>query len=431
MRALAVLRRRLLGLALLLVLPLAAAGSLAVHGGAFARTADVLLRTGTTGNQIPPEADVKVRGLVVGRVSEVVPAPGGAELRLALDPGSIDRIPANVTARLLPRTLFGERYVALEPPAGGSARSLADGDVIVQDSGAGAVELERVLADAMPLLRSLRPQQLATTLNGLSRALEGRGESTGRTIEDLNRYLAGLNPELPLLRENLRRLVGVAGTYEQAAPDVLRALGDLGATARTLAGQRAALSGMLSRLTTTSDDLTGYLREHGPDLIRVNASARPTLELLAEYSPEYPCVLAQAAGIVPEANRVLGVGTGEPGAHVTLEITPNRGAYLPGLDDPVFADERGPRCYPIERAPQYPPDGPVQDGTTSPPAARAATGGSLPASSAPDVGANSPAERHLIAALAAHPADGAGVPPWSSLLLGPVFRGAEVAVLPG
>ncbi|WP_243793771.1 MCE family protein [Saccharopolyspora gloriosae] len=442
MSSLAALRRRLLGLALLMVIVLAVAVCIGAYRGAFTRTVDVVLRAGSTGNQILPEADVKVRGMIVGQVREVAPADGGAEMRLALDPDKVDEIPANVTARLLPRTLFGERYVSLELPPERSARHLAAGDVIAQDRAKGSVELEQVLADTMPLLEAVHPQDLAVTLNGLNQALDGRGESLGETITALNRYVAELNPSVPRLQENLRHVVGVAETYEQAAPDVLRALSDVSTTARTLTEQRANLSAMTAQLTTTSNDLTGFLEANSQDLIRLNTASRPTLDVLAKYSPQYPCMFAQSAGIIPRVNELFGVGTDEPGAHVTLEITPNRGKYLPG-EEPELGDERGPRCYDFEHAPQYPPDGPVHDGSDPPPAARTGTEGLLPGSTTPssassggsahDLGmANSPAERDLIAGILA-PAPNAGgqaPPSWSSLLLGPVLRDTQVTVRP-
>jgi hypothetical protein len=40
----------------------------------------------------------------------------GATLDLALDPDKVDLIPSNVEAQLLPKTLFGEKYVSLVIP---------------------------------------------------------------------------------------------------------------------------------------------------------------------------------------------------------------------------------------------------------------------------------------------------------------------------
>ncbi len=42
-----------------------------------------------------------------------------------------------------------------------------------------AIEVERVLSDLYPLLRTVQPEQLNYTLTALADALEGRGEKLG------------------------------------------------------------------------------------------------------------------------------------------------------------------------------------------------------------------------------------------------------------
>ena len=41
---------------------------------------------------------------------------GGAELTLGIYPDQLDTIPGNVTASIVPKTLFGEKYVSLVIP---------------------------------------------------------------------------------------------------------------------------------------------------------------------------------------------------------------------------------------------------------------------------------------------------------------------------
>jgi len=116
-------------------------------------------------------------------------------------------IPADVTARLLPKTLFGEKFVSLVPPENatdaGKAR-IAAGDVIPEDRSQSAREVEQVLNDLLPLLQAVKPQQLATTLGALSQSLSGRGAELGRTLVQLNSLLDGLNPSIPDLQAESR-----------------------------------------------------------------------------------------------------------------------------------------------------------------------------------------------------------------------------------
>jgi phospholipid/cholesterol/gamma-HCH transport system substrate-binding protein len=431
-------KRRVLGLALLMTMVLFVTTCVAIYQKAFSNDVEVKLQAAFTGNQIKPESDVKVRGMVVGRVEKVEATPDGSTLDLALEPEQAEKLPSNVKAQFLPRTLFGERYVSLDIPDDGSSRSLSAGTVIQQDTSQSAVALEKVLADTMPVLQAVHPADLAATLNALDQALSGRGDQLGDTLSRLNTYLDGLNPSVPDLKQNLQELVGVAQTYEKAAPDVINALDNFSTTARTLVSQRQDLQQLTGQLTTTSDDLTGFLQNNGDNMVALADNSRPTLDLLAKYSPSYPCFLNEMAEYVPRIRKAFGEGTDEPGLHITLEVTAHRGKYEPNQDEPEFADKRGPRCYDfmenLDPMPEYPPDGPFKDGSVPPPASRPATGGlNPPADTAPSSTSsqwiNSEPERDMVAAVLA-PAVGrpaSEIPGWGSLLVGPVLRGAEVS----
>ncbi|QFZ23501.1 MCE family protein [Saccharothrix syringae] len=446
------IRRRFLGVVFLAVIALFLALTVALYDDAFTKVVRVTLKADRIGNQLLVDSDVKVRGMVVGKVDAIRTAGDGAELDLALDPDQVGHIPAGVSARLLPKTLFGERYVHLVLPgarAGGG--HLDEGDVIEQDRSGGAVELERVLDDLMPVLQAVQPEKLATTLTAVSQALENRGRPLGETLVQLDSYLGEFNPQLPALKEGISRLADVTDVYADAAPDLVQALTDATTTSRTLVEQRDALVNLYGSLTTTSTDLGSFLAVNKNNLIQLADVSQPTLEVLAKYAPEYPCLLKGLSEFKPIMDQVFGKGTDEPGLHITLEVTANRGKYEPGKDEPEYADKRGPRCYDIvprpDPFPQYPPEGPVRDGSTPPPPGRVAADGVLPpATGVNSLGttpsgttspssftgvptlANSPAEQDFLAGLLA-PQFGLErdqMPSFTALLLGPLYRGAEV-----
>ncbi len=102
-------------------------------------------------------ADVKVRGVIVGQVNKAESEGEGATLTLGIKPDEIDSIPKNVTAALVPKTLFGEKYVELNIPKDASSSSLEAGDKIEQTEL--PIEVERVLNDLYPLLRTVQPAE--------------------------------------------------------------------------------------------------------------------------------------------------------------------------------------------------------------------------------------------------------------------------------
>jgi phospholipid/cholesterol/gamma-HCH transport system substrate-binding protein len=433
------LRYQIYGLIFLVIAAMFVVLSVAFYRKTFVSVVPVSLETDHVGNQLRSGADVKLRGLIVGEVRTIRPNGDHAILDLALDPDQIGQIPGNVTARLLPKTLFGERYVALQVPEAPSG-TLREGAVIGQDRTSSAIEIEQVLDHLMPVLESVQPEKLSTALNAMATALSGQGKEFGGTLVQLGAYLEQLEPSLPDLRANIQRLAEVADTYAQAGPELVTALRDLTVTTQTVVEQRSQLGNLYATLTNASIDLGNFLAANKDNIISLASTSKDTLEVLAKYAPEYPCLLQQLVDAIPNADAAFGKGTDKPNVtRVTIEITSSRGKYLPGVDTPRYDDKRGPRCYPVAHPPavfpQYAEGEPLDDGSSKPPPPKNERPqdfpNTLPQStlSAPQI-ANSPAEQELISVLLAPGLgmDPAQVPEWSSLLLGPVFRGAEVTV---
>ncbi|MFJ8311367.1 MULTISPECIES: MCE family protein [unclassified Streptomyces] len=410
-------RRRLAGVVFLLVPALLIWLSIAVYDKDFTRSDTVTVETGSVGNEMHPGAEVKLRGVVIGEVRGISADGDGAKLTLALQPGRLSRVPADVTAQMLPTTLFGERFVALVPPPNPSASALAAGAVIPQDRSRDAIELEQVLDHVLPMLTAVRPDQLSVTLSAVAQALRGRGSQLGDTLVTLDAHLKKFNPDLPALNADLKQLVQVTRTYSDAAPDILRALTDATTTTGTLVDQQTRLSDVYGRTTTTAQDLTAFLQQNKDNIIRLSEVSRPTLQLLAEYSASFPCTLRTLSGFVPAMDKALGKGTDEPGLHVTVKAVPSLGKYVPGRDAPSYTAGGGPHCYPV---PYLGAPLPAESALANT-AAAGDRGLGLP---------NSPQENQLVNELLAPGMKQVpqSLPDWSSLLVGPALRGTEVTI---
>jgi phospholipid/cholesterol/gamma-HCH transport system substrate-binding protein len=447
-------QNRLYGLVFLAVLAGLLSLSVAAYQQVFTRVTLVTLDTDHTGAQLLPQSDVKLRGIEVGTVRSIstynVPAEAGrppetrARVRLALDPRRAALIPAGVQALLLPKTLFGERYVALQVPlglSGAAAQPIRAGDTIgaAQD----AIEIERVLDDLYPVLLALHPEDLKVTLTALSTALQGRGKQLGDNFASLNDYLTKLNPKVPELAADIDKLGRVATLYNDAAPDLLASLDNLQTTATTISRQPQALAALLSAATSASDELDGVLNQDGDYLIQVSASSAQILALLAHYSPEYPCMAQGLADSEPRLEQAF--GGAQPGLHITLELVKNQGKYRPGEEPKYVSDPnlREPHCFGLPQ-PQVPFPG-IQfsagggDGAaynppqalTAPTAQRAGYGApAAPAGPANPSGVGSPAETRLIDALLAghYGDDPAAVPAIATQLAAPMLRGSVSVV---
>ncbi len=331
--------RRLLGAAFVLLLAALLTLSVLVYRKAFTPADWVTLETAHAGMQLSAGADVKYRGVIVGDVRSISADGSSARLELAINPQLIGHIPADVSARLLPKTLFGERYVELVGEGGGPR--LRAGAVIGPDRSENAVELERILDQALPLLQAIKPEKLAATLGALAYALEGRGTQLGNDLSVANSYLAALNEQMPAIEADVRRLSAVLDIYHGALPDLLEVLRNVTVTATTVSQQRDQLSRFLISTTDLAQGADRVLTTHEARIIQLGQVSRPVLELLAAYAPEYPCLLKGLVTLQPRVEKVFSTGR----MHITLEVTKDNGKFVKGRDEPVYGADNGPSCH--------------------------------------------------------------------------------------
>ena len=77
---------------------------------------EVTVKASKIGLQLPQRADVKIKGVIVGEVLDYEPTAEGADITLGLYQDRAAQIPGDVTASILPKTLFGEKFVSLVVP---------------------------------------------------------------------------------------------------------------------------------------------------------------------------------------------------------------------------------------------------------------------------------------------------------------------------
>jgi phospholipid/cholesterol/gamma-HCH transport system substrate-binding protein len=434
-------RRRLVGVVFLVVFALLVWLSVALYNKQFTPAATVTLYTDSVGNEMHLGADVMIRGVQVGEVRQISADGTGARLELAIQPGMVAQIPANVTAEMVPTTLFGERYVDLIMPAQPAPARLTAGSVITQNHSADAVELEKVLNNLLPLLQASEPDKLSVTLTALAHGLQGHGKELGQTLVALNAYLVKYNQHLPALDSDIKQLAAFARNFNQASPDLVQALTDFTVTNETIAAERANISALYSTVTTAAGDLQSFLDANSSNIIQLNADSVGSLQILARYSPEFPCVLKDLVNFEPAVDKLLGKGTNQPGLHVQAVVVPplgphNIGRYVAGQDTPKFGDNLGPHCYSIPFRGITLNDGaaPSNAGATSIPAGTPGRG-ARPGHTARQAHttaqlAGSPAESELVRELTGMELgrSPALVPAWGSLLTAPLFRGVTVTL---
>jgi phospholipid/cholesterol/gamma-HCH transport system substrate-binding protein len=391
----------------------------------------VTLDASTIGLQMPERADVKIRGVIVGEVLGFTATDQGAQVQLGIFPNQMHSIPANVTGAIVPKTLFGEKYVSLVVPNPPAPTSLEPGATITRTEV--PVEVQKVLADLYPLLRTVQPADINMTLNAISTALEGRGDQLGQDLVTVDRYLKRVNPQIPQIVDDLRLTTQVSNTYADVVPAISQILRNTIKTTGTLEERRAQLQTLFTDVTGFSHTAHDFLKQNGDNIIRLGQVSRPQAALLARYAPEYPCLLG---GLVNGAKREAQAFRGFT-LHIVLETLPNQPRGYTASDRPVYADNTGPNCLhmpnppwsqsnPVRHQPDFNDgvDTPTGKGTdrVAPSYARRYTAGTGYAGSAAEAGV---LKSLLGPSLGLAAAD---VPDLGVLLVGPMARGAKVSL---
>ena len=423
------MRFRLFGIAFLVLLMFFVWLTYAIFTKKFVDYVPVSLKTSSIGLQLPALADVKVRGLIVGDVRKIESEGDGATLSLAIDPSKAELIPADVTARILPKTLFGEKYVALQVPEQPDSRSIRAGAVITETEV--GIEVEKVLSDLYPLLRTVQPEQLNYTLTAMAEALEGRGEKLGENFVILDDYLKRTNPQIPLFIDDLKKLSSVSDTYTEVIPELATVLRNSVTTGNTFVEKEAKVQALFSDVASFSSTSRDFLEQNGQNIIRLSEQGQAQLPLFAKYSPEYPCLIKGMVNWTPNMEQTYRGYT----LHITLETLPNHPTGYTPADKPKYGAHNGPHCEKLPNPPYnqnnktpQPRVSEVDDGMSGGHGKfrpRTPTGFDMTSGYS-----GTDAERTLVNAFAA-PAMGVStddVPDLASLLFGPLARGSEVSV---
>lgn len=194
--------------------------------------------------------EVTYLGNSVGRIDAVRLAPGVSEVVLALDADA--DVPADAVAFARRRSAIGEPYVDLAPAPdtdGSSGPRMADGDRIPADRTQSPIEYGELFRSLDVLVNSLDAQALATVVDELADAVDGRGD-------DVRRIIAGA-------RE-------VAVTAAENGDQIESLIADLGTVASVLATNREAIGTGIEDLATVAESL---------------AAARGSLEAALDETP--------------------------------------------------------------------------------------------------------------------------------------------------
>jgi phospholipid/cholesterol/gamma-HCH transport system substrate-binding protein len=280
-----------------------------------------------------PGSKVTYNGVQIGRVASIseIEHDGrpAAQLMLDVNPKYIQLIPVNVVATIEAATLFGNKYVSLTAPENPQQRRISSHDVI--DVRSVTTEFNTLFETVTSIAEKVDPIELNATLSALAQALDGLGRNFGESIVNGNQILAQLNPRIPQLGYDVRRLADLGQIYAHASPDLWAFLRNALTTARTLTRQQGDLDAALLAAVGAGKTGEDIFSRGGPYLARGAADLVPTAELFDEYSPELFCMIRNFRDAAPKVASAAGGNGYSLAAYGTLLGAPNPYVYPDNL----------------------------------------------------------------------------------------------------
>jgi len=257
------------------------------------------------GQLLQEGADVKLRGVLVGKIDKLsVTSKRRALVTLAMDPAQ--PVPANVTAAIRAKTLFGEKFIALSDPSGGPQGRLGAGDRIDETRTVGPFELEEVLEAAGPVLEAIEPGELGGAIHALAGGLVGNEEAVRRALTDAPSALAALNDS------NLDGLLGglddSSAAFASAAPDLQASLKDLTVVANMLKAKRSSLESVLADTPSWIDPLTAIMQARYADLVDLSVKGADIVSLVSDHRQAIPYTVSSLKNFTQDWVTNLSVG---------------------------------------------------------------------------------------------------------------------------
>lgn len=160
---------------------------------------------------LPFKAKVRLSGADVGEVASMVAQNYTAVVTMQI--ASDVRIPVGTKAELRSATPLGDVFVSLTPPAAVDAASaLQPGDVIPLDATASASSVEEVLSTAALLVNGGAIRNLTKVVNGMGRAVGGKGEDLGKFLDESTRLIQSLSDRSAVVKRALAQTGDLSAT---------------------------------------------------------------------------------------------------------------------------------------------------------------------------------------------------------------------------
>jgi phospholipid/cholesterol/gamma-HCH transport system substrate-binding protein len=233
--------------------------------------------------------NVKVAGVVVGKVTSVKVEAGRAVVSMKIENDHDDLPRASTTAAIRWRNLIGQRYVYLYPGEKGG-EALQDGDEITRTTS--VVDLGELFERLGPIVTAIDPAQVNNLLETLTEALDGREDKVGKALDDLAVLAKGLASRDEAIGRLVENLDTVTATLARRDAQIDTMLHNLITLTQSFGDNTDTLDAALTELGRFGTDLSDVLDSNETEVDRLLANLALVTDTVTTKLPELDRFLA-------------------------------------------------------------------------------------------------------------------------------------------
>jgi phospholipid/cholesterol/gamma-HCH transport system substrate-binding protein len=235
------------------------------------------------GEGLRVRGDVKERGVLVGQIRAIEHTTSGdCRVELGLFPGAgVSSVPANVTAQIRAKTIFGEKWVELLYPKNPASERISRGQVIPKSRTIDPLEVETILNRALPLLSAIDPDHLSGALEALASGFVGHEDAAIRAMTRGIDALRPVNNNTPLVKKGIYQLSATGKTLEDIDDDLLQALDNLDRLNRFTISHSGLIAANLNKTPQLLNELSNLFETRFTTFTKLVRSGATVLTVLA------------------------------------------------------------------------------------------------------------------------------------------------------
>jgi phospholipid/cholesterol/gamma-HCH transport system substrate-binding protein len=211
-----------------------------------------------------PNDNVKIAGVVVGKVQSLKVVEGRAEVKFTVKKNIA--LGPKTSASIRWRNLIGQRYVYVTPDPDPHPVTKISDEITTTTS---AIDLGELFNRLGPIVQSLDSKQINDFLDTVSQALDGQQDKVGKAIDDLAVLAKGLATRDQSLNHLVENLNTVAGTIANRDQQIRVMLDNLVLISSTFSANTQTLDTALQEFGTFSTNLRTILTNNSSEIDRL------------------------------------------------------------------------------------------------------------------------------------------------------------------